>query len=76
MPVISWNDESNIMSKIQIDSFLVALKMDRRLLFSNFSVKHLENGQRNQFFFFFFSSYSSLLSIVGTNVCPVIDDGD
>lgn len=75
MPVISWNDESNIMSKIQIDSFLVALKMDRRLLFSNFSVKHLENGQRNQFFFFF-SSYSSLLSIVGTNVCPVIDDGD
>lgn len=53
MPVISWNDESNIMSSIQIDSFLVALKMDRRLLFSNFSVKHLENGQRNQFFFFF-----------------------
>lgn len=74
MPVISWNDESNIMSSIQIDSFLVALKMDRRLLFSNFSVNHLENGQRNQFFFF--SSYSSLLSIVGTNVCPVIDDGD
>ncbi|KZS19405.1 Uncharacterized protein APZ42_014335 [Daphnia magna] len=58
------------MSKIQIDSFLVALKMDRRLLFSNFSVNHLENGQRNQFFFFFFRPILLFFLLLGRTCVP------